>query len=118
MAETMMIKKASRLVRLFCGGFVYTLFALTCRAETQLYTWKEPHMGTEFTIRVWAEEGQVGDLTLLTRKAFARIAELNRTLSDYLPESALNEFAKAPAGQAIPACEDIFTLFVKSGELT
>ena len=118
MAGTMMIKKASRLVRLFCAGFVYTLFALTCRAEPQLYTWKEPHMGTEFTIRVWAEEGRVGDLTLLTRKAFARVAELNRALSDYLPESALNEFAKAPAGQAIPVSEDLFTLFVKSGELT
>ena len=113
-----MIKKASPRVRFFCVAIPVTLVAIPCHAEPQLYTWKEPHMGTEFTIRVWAEEGQVEDLTLLTRKAFARVAELNQALSDYLPESELNEFAKAPSGQPIPVSEDLFTLFVKSGKLT
>ena len=99
-------------------AFLLLILSPSVRAEKQLYTWKEPHMGTEFTIRVWAEEGQIEDLTLLTRKAFDRVAELNRALSDYLPESELNEFAKAPSGQAVPVSEDLFTLFVKSGKLT
>lgn len=75
-------------------------------------------MGTEFTIRSWAEEGQVEELTLSTREAFARIAELNRSLSDYLPESELNQLAKAPAGVPFPVSEDLFVLVEKAGRLT
>lgn len=110
-----LVKKASLPVRLFC---IALLWAITVQGEEQLYTFKEPHMGVEFTIRSWAEEGQVEDLTLLTRDAFARIAALNRSLSDYLPESEINQLAKAPAGHAVPVSEDLFTLFEKAGRLT
>lgn len=111
--------KASHPVRLF---FIVLLPLLASQrtltaGEKQLYTYKEPHMGTEFTIRSWADEGQLDDLTLLTRKAFARVAELNRALSDYLPESEINEFARAPAAVPFTASEDLFFLFEKSGEL-
>lgn len=112
--------KANRPVRLF---FILSLLAPLftggiLAADKQLLTFKEPHMGTEFTIRSWTEEGRVEDLTLLTRKAFVRIAELNRTLSDYLPESEINELAKAPAGVPHPVSEDLFVLFEKSGKLS
>jgi len=110
-----LVKKASLLVRLFC---IALLSAITVQGEEQLYTFKEPHMGIEFTIRSWAEEGQVEDLTLLTRDAFARIAALNRSLSDYLPESEINELAKAPSGEPVPVSEDLFALFEKAGRLT
>lgn len=86
--------------------------------EAQLYTFKEPHMGTEFTIRAWAEEGQVEALTLSTRAAFARVAELNRALSDYLPESELNDFARAPAGKPHRVSGDLFFLFETAGRVT
>jgi len=113
-------RKASHPVRLF---FISSLLALILAGETtagekQLFTFKEPHMGTEFTIRSWAEEGQLNDLTLLTRKAFIRVAELNRTLSDYLPESEINQLAKAPAGVPFPVSEDLFVLFKSAGALT
>jgi FAD:protein FMN transferase len=109
------VKKASLPVRLFCIALLSTI---TARGEEKLYTFKEPHMGIEFTIRSWAEEDQTGDLTLLTRDAFARIAALNRSLSDYLPESEINQLAKAPAGEAVPVSDDLFTLFEKAGRLT
>lgn len=112
--------KASHPVRLF---FMLLLPLLAPQkaataGEKQLFTYKEPHMGTEFTIRSWAEEGQLDDLTLLTRKAFARVAELNRAFSDYLPESEINEFAKASTAVPFSASEDLFLIFEKSGELT
>jgi thiamine biosynthesis lipoprotein len=110
-----LVKKASLPVRLFC---IALLSAIKGQGEEQLYTFKEPHMGIEFTIRSWAEEGQVEDLTLLTRDAFARIAALNRSLSDYLPESEINELAKAPSGEPVPVSEDLFVLFEKAGQLT
>lgn len=103
---------------------LFLLFAALCAApparsaEKSLFTFKQPHMGTEFTIRVWAEEGQVGDLTLFTGKAFAKVAELNRALSDYLPESEINQLAKAPPNVPFPVKEDLFTLFVIAGKLT
>lgn len=75
-------------------------------------------MGTEFTVRSWAEEGQVEELTLLTREAFDRVAALNHSLSDYLPESEINRLAQAPAGVAFPVSEDLFVLFEKAGRLT
>ncbi len=114
------MRKASHSVRLFFIPSLIALFPTSAvtAAEKQLYTFKEPHMGTEFTIRSWAEEGQLNELTLLTRKAFSRVAELNRSLSDYLPESEINNLAKAPAEVPFPVSEDLFVLFKTAGELT
>ena len=115
-------KKASHPVRLFCIALLLALLAalpaVSARGAEQLYTYKEPHMGIEFTIRSWAEEGQVADLTLVTREAFARIAALNRSLSDYLPESEINALAKAPSDLAFPVSGDLFALFETAGQLT
>jgi thiamine biosynthesis lipoprotein len=87
-------------------------------AEDQLYTFRAPAMGTEFTIRVWAQQGQVTDLTLLSQRAFARVNELNQICSDYLPESELNRLAQAPRDTPIPVSKDLFSLFTKAGQLT
>lgn len=90
----------------------------SCNEEYQLYSFAEPHMGTEFRIRAWAKQGQVGDLTLLSGKAFARVAEINRICSDYLPESEINLLAKAPARYPIAVSSDLFTVFETAGDLT
>ena len=99
--------------------FILLLITPACADEDsqQLYTFREPHMGTEFTIRTWTQQGKVDDLTLLSQKAFARVAELNQICSDYMPESELNEFAKAPSGQPIAVSEDLFAVFQMAGEV-
>lgn len=84
----------------------------------QLYTFRQPHMGTEFTFRVWAEEGQLEDLTLLSEKAFARVAELNQIASDYLPESEINNLARAPSGVPFAVSADLFRLLDLSAQLS
>lgn len=90
----------------------------TATAADQLFTFRSPAMGTEFTIRIWAEQSQINDLTLLSQRAFERINELNQICSDYLPESELNQLAQAPRGAAFSVSKDLFFLFVKAGQLT
>lgn len=104
------------------AGNWIALFALCANtlsaSDWRLLTFREPHMGTTFTIRAWTQEGQVADLTLSSQKAMKRIEDLDRSLSDYLPESEINLLAKAPANEPIPVSEDLFTVFQKAGELT
>ncbi|MEC5129669.1 FAD:protein FMN transferase [Verrucomicrobiales bacterium BCK34] len=95
-----------------------SLFMSSCRGdEWELHTVREPHMGTEFTIRAWAKQGQADDLTLLIGKAFDRVAELNQICSDYLPDSEINQFAKSPSRYPIEVSDDLFDLFAIAGEL-
>ncbi len=86
--------------------------------EWRLLTFTEPHMGTEFTIRAWTQEGRVEDLTRSAREAFARVAALDAALSDYRPESEINQLAKAPSGVPFPVSRDLFAVFAAAGKLT
>ncbi len=74
-------------------------------------------MGVLFTLRVWAQQDQANDLTSIKAKAFDRIAALNSALSDYLPESEINDLARAPAGQPIPVEADLFRILQESQTL-
>lgn len=86
-------------------------------AEWRLLTFSEPHMGTEFTIRAWTESGEEEACTHAAREAFARIAALDAALSDYRPESELNQLARAPIHQPIAVSEALFVLFERGREL-
>lgn len=97
--------------------FGMILSGLLSGADWRLLTFTEPHMGTEFTIRAWTEEGREEDLTLLVAEAFARVKALDATLSDYLPESEINLLAKAPPGEPIVVGEDLFTIFARAGRV-
>ncbi len=95
-----------------------TLLMTSCQGgEWELHTAKEPHMGTEFTIRAWAKQGQADDLTLLMNQAFERVAQLNQICSDYLPDSEINQFAKSPSRYPIEVSDDLFALFALAEKL-
>jgi FAD:protein FMN transferase len=71
-------------------------------------------MGTLCTIKLYAEDAtKAADAA---KAAFARIEEINQCASDYLPESELSRFNKAPAHQAMPVSADLFQLFASSLE--
>jgi thiamine biosynthesis lipoprotein len=76
----------------------------------RLFTFKEPHMGTQFVIKIWAEQDSEEEVTRLSRRAFERAAELNQICSDYLPESEINDLARAPAGKPFPVSKDLYTV--------
>ena len=74
----------------------------------RLYTETQPHMGTEFTLRAYASEERNEAVATAFKKAFARVETLNQICSDYLPESEINQFAKAPVGERIALSADLF----------
>jgi len=79
-----------------------------------LLSFAQPHMGTEFTIRSWCPPERRDELEAAVAAAFERVAELNRICSDYLPESELNDLARAPVGEAFEASPDLYKILDRS----
>lgn len=71
-------------------------------------------MGSLCTIRLYAEdEAKAADAA---KAGFARIEEINQCASDYLPESELSRFNRAPAKEPVAVSADLFQLFANSLE--
>jgi thiamine biosynthesis lipoprotein len=74
-----------------------------------IFSWEEPHMGTLWTIKVPAASREAAEPAV--RKAFARIAELNACLSDYLPDSELSRLsATAGSGRPVAVSNDLWNV--------
>ncbi len=72
----------------------------------QRYEFKSPHMGTLFMITLYAPDGMAA--TNAARIAFERIAALERTMTDYDPESELMQLCRRPVGVSTRVSEDLF----------
>lgn len=119
--------KADPWVRLFLVALATPLVTIAPIARSNpptkvagwsLLTFTEPHMGTEFTIRVWAEAGREADLPPVVKQAFERVRGLEVALSDYRPDSEINALAKAPAGEPVAVSDDLYAVFETAGRLT
>lgn len=67
------------------------------------------HMGTEFTIQVYAADEAVARAAL--QEAFARIGELDRMMTDYDPASELSRLgASSPHDQPVPVSPDLWKI--------
>lgn len=75
----------------------------------------EPHMGTLVRIVVFTPDADSARRAF--RAGFERIQHLDRILSDYRPDSELNEIARQAAGRAVPISDDLFTVLRASQEL-
>lgn len=69
-------------------------------------------MGSLCTIRLFAEDEAGAEQA--AKAAFARVEAINQCASDYLPESELSRFNRAPANVAVPISLDLFQLFQSS----
>jgi FAD:protein FMN transferase len=92
----------------------------TVRAEDPgRFEFEEPHMGTKFRIVLHAKDRPTADAA--AKEAFARVAELNRIMSDYLPDSELSKLcarsAKTPAGP-VPVSADLFKILARADEIS
>jgi FAD:protein FMN transferase len=88
-------------------------------AEPQRFEYEEPHMGTKFRIVLYAPDKPTADRA--AKAAFARVAELNRIMSDYLPDSELMRLCqkseKTPAGP-VKVSDELFFVLSKSREVS
>ena len=98
-------------------GLSLSVVALTGVAGSELrrYEAVEPHMGTLVRITLYASGDQAAKDAF--RAAFDRIRDLDRILSDYRPDSELNQITTAGSGRAVPVSEDLFVVLAASQEL-
>jgi FAD:protein FMN transferase len=90
-----------------------------CAGEPKRFEYEEPHMGTKFRIVLYAEEKATADQA--AKAAFARVAELNRIMSDYLPDSELMKLCKRSEKEAagpVKVSDDLFFVLAKATEVS
>ena len=75
----------------------------------------EAHMGTTFRIVLYATEDESGRHA--AERAFARIAQLDETLTDYQPTSELSRVTREAVGHPMRVSEDLLEVLVRSQEL-
>jgi thiamine biosynthesis lipoprotein len=79
------------------------------------FEFKQPHMGTLFTITLYALDESTARRT--SDAAFARIATLEQIMSDYDPESELMQLCQTPVGQPVRVSDELFEVLQKSQHL-
>jgi len=81
----------------------------------QRFEFKQPHMGTLFTITLYApDETRALEAS---EAAFAKIAALERVMTDYDPESELMRLCQKPVGQPVRVSDELFEVLQKGQRL-
>ena len=76
----------------------------------------EPHMGTLFRIKLYAADEAQAQSAF--RAAFARITELDNTLSDYQPDSELDRIAQTAVHRPVRVSDDLFRVAAAAQQLS
>lgn len=85
-------------------------------AALQRHEASQLHMGVTFKLVFYAPDVQTANLA--ADAAFARVAELNRVMSDYDPASELSRLSgTAGSGKAVPISADLMRVLAVSQEL-
>ena len=93
------------------------LFLAGCRSPSsgrtlQRYEFKSPHMGTLFSITLYAPDRATA--TNAAAAAFDRIAALDRMMTDYDPNSELMQLCHQPVGVPARVSDDLFDVLEKA----
>ena len=73
-------------------------------------------MGTLFRIVLYTADEAAAKQA--SQAAFKRVADLNRIMSDYLPESELMRLCKKAGGPAVPVSPDLFAVLARAAEIS
>lgn len=76
------------------------------------FEFTETHMGSQFKIILYSADGETARRA--SRAAFARVAALDATLSDYQPESELMRLCRQSGGPPIRVSADLFEVLARS----
>ena len=88
-------------------------------AEPSRFEYEEPHMGTKFRIVLYAPDKAVADKA--AKASFARVAELNAIMSDYLATSELMQLCKKfeeKVGEPVKVSKDLFFVLERALEVS
>ena len=73
------------------------------------FSYEEKHMGVFVRFTLYAPDQAIANKA--ARRAFDRIAEVDRRMSDYNPQSELRQLCdKAQTGEAVPVSQDLFAV--------
>ena len=102
------------------SAFLILLVPIVARGnEPKRFEYEEPHMGTKFRIVLYAPDKDTADKA--AKAAFARVAELNKIMSDYIPDSELSKLCKMneskPAGR-VTVSDELFFVLSKAHEVS
>ena len=81
----------------------------------QRYTFREPHMGTEFTLVLYTDDPALA--THASRLAFDRVRAIDVALTDYDPNSELMRLVAQAGGPPVAVSIDLFHVMVQAKEL-
>lgn len=81
----------------------------------QRFEFQQPHMGTLFTIILYAPDESAARQA--SDAAFARIAALEDTMTDYDPESELMRLCDQPYGRPVHVSADLFEVIARAEEM-
>jgi FAD:protein FMN transferase len=91
------------------------LYFTAAAAAAERFEFREPHMGTMFRIVLYAESREGAELA--AREAFARVRQLDETLSDYRDDSELMRALPRAATGWVPVSVDLGRALAKSIEI-
>lgn len=82
------------------------------QAQLARFEFQQPHMGTLFTITLYATNEV--SARAAAEAAFAKVAALNQTMTDYDPESDLMRLCRQPVGQPVSVSAELFAILGES----
>src|SRR5947209_6342572 len=102
--------------RLLLAAWTAALAAGAVRGDAALsrFTFKETHMGTEFQIILYAPDEPAAREA--SRSAYARIAYLDATMTDYQPTSELMQLCAKSGGDPVHVSDELFYVLSKAQE--
>lgn len=98
-----------------CACSVFSLTLWPAGDTVARFEFSQPHMGT--TVRVVLYSRDEPAARGAADAAFARIAELDRTLSDYRADSELSRATRGPVDQPIPIGRDLLAVLQAAQDL-
>src|SRR5262245_25652057 len=97
---------SARALFLFLSLLLGEAAALAESKTLNLYEFKSAHMGTLFTIKVYASDQSLAAST--AQAAFHRVADLENVMSDYQADSELMRLCDQPWGKPVHVSNDLF----------
>lgn len=86
--------------------------SITSPAPLTRYEFEQPHMGTLFKVTLYSTNK--ASARIASDAAFAKIAALDRMMTDYDPDSELIRLCRQPINKPVDVSDDLFVVLVES----